>query len=243
GVLTAECITVNDPVVARRDYLTATYDITTVADVTEAAKKAAIVIIAVTPVHIPVVTKVLKPLINPQTVVLSIAAGITVDTLTEQLGNDKKIVRVVPNTLGQSGYGYSAYYLNELCSEQDKCDVEELLRALGQLMPITENMFNMFSSFSNVGPMWLYKTLEALIDAGVHIGLNRDNARNIVLMNMLGVATVLNETGEHPAVKVDQMASPGGVTIEACKTLQEHGFSPAIMNSVSACFDKTNSLE
>jgi len=240
---TPDSIVVNDPVVSRREYLNDTYGVKTVADVTEATKDAGMIIIAVTPVHVPSVTSVLKPLISKDTLVLSIAAGITVGTLATGLGDDKKIVRVVPNTLGQSGHGYSAYYLNEHCNEQDKLFVEGILGALGQLMPLSENMFNTFSSFSNVGPMWLYKTIESLTDAGVYIGLSRDAARNIVLKNMLGVATVLDTTAEHPAVKVDQMASPGGVTIEALKVLQQEGFSSALLNSVAACFDKTNSLE
>lgn len=236
-------ITVSEPVAARCQYLTDTYGVTAAADAATAIKEAGMVIIAVTPVHVPSVTGVLKPLISKETIVLSIAAGITVGTLASQLGDDKKIVRVVPNTMGQSGHGYSAYYLNGNCGEQDKLFVEDILSALGQLMPLSENMFNTFSSFSNVGPMWLYKMIEALIDAGVYIGLGRDAARNIVLKNMLGAATVLETTGEHPAVKVDQMTSPGGVTIEALKVLQQEGFSSAIMNSVAACFDKTNSLE
>lgn len=242
-VVTPESITVNELVPARRDYLTETYGIAAVANAADAIKEATMVIIAVNPSQVPSVTKVLKPLINKQTIILSIAAGITVKTLENQLGNDKKIVRVVPNTLGQSGHGYSAFYLNEHCDERDKLYVEEVLNALGQVMCLHEDMFNTFSSFSNVGPMWLYKMLEALTDAGVYIGLGRADARNIAIKNMLGVATVLEKTGEHPAAKVDQMASPGGVTIEALKVLQQGGFATALMNSVTASFNKTNSLE
>lgn len=241
--VSSEDIIVHDPASTRRKYLIETYGVKAVTDVESAVKDANIIIIAVTPKYVPSVTTVLKPIVNDQTIILSIAAGITTESLAEQLGTRKKIVRVVPNTLGQSGYGYSAYYLNDQCEENDKTVVEKLLSTLGQLMPIPEDMFNMFSSFSNVGPLWLYKTVEALIDAGVYIGLSRENARNIVLMNMLGTATVLKETGEHPAAKVDQMASPGGVTIEAWRTLQKTGFSSAIIDSVTAGFEKTNMLD
>ena len=102
-------------------------------------------------------------------------------------------------------------------------------------------MFDLFQILGNVGPLWLYKTVEALTDAGVYVGFNRVDSRKIAIKNMLGVAGVLDITDEHPAVKVDQMASPGGVTIEALKVLQEEGFSTAIMNSVIAGVKKLKS--
>ena len=83
--------------------------------------------------------------------------------------------------------------------------MDEVLNALGQVMHIREEMFNTFTAFSNVGPMWLYKMTEALIDAGVYIGFSRTDARNIAIKNMAGVAGVLEITGEHPAVKLDQI--------------------------------------
>ena len=243
GVAVPEGITVNELIPDRRKYLSDTYGVAAVADASEAIRTADMVIVAVNPPQVPSVTKVLKPLLAQQCIVLSIAAAITIGALEEQVGGNRKVARVVPNTLGQSGNGYSAVCVNAHCDAQDKACIDEVLGALGQVMYLPEGLFNAFSSFANVGPLWLYKMVEALVDAGVYVGFNRTDARNIVTKNMLGVASVLEATGEHPALRVDRMTSPGGVTIEALKALQQEGFSTALMNSVIAGFNKINSIE
>lgn len=242
-VVSPENITVSELVPARCTYLSETYGVSAVTDASEEVKEADAVIIAVNPPQVPVVAENLKALVSGETVVISIAAGVTIESIASHLGDDKKIVRVMPNTLNQSGSGYSAACLNDNCSEQDKDTVDEILRALGQVMYIKENMFNPFTCFSNVGPLWAYKMIEALTDAGVYVGFSRTDARSIVIKNMIGAASVLEITGEHPAVKVDQMTSPGGVTIEALKVLQEEGFSTALINSVAAAYNKVNAIE
>lgn len=243
GVAVPEEITVNELIPDRRKYLSEAYGVTAVADAAEAIKAASMVIIAVTPQQIASVTEVLKPLLGDQTIVLSIVAAISIRSLESQVGGDKKIARVVPNTLIQSGNGYSAVCVNDRCNAEDKAWIEKVLGALGQMMYLQEEQFNAFSSFSNVGPLWFYKMIEALVDAGVYVGFSREAARAIAIKNMLGVAGVLEATGEHPVLRVDRMTSPGGVTIEALKALQEEGFSTALMNSVIAGFNKINAIE
>ena len=243
GVAYPGDITITELIPARRAYLSEKYGVEAVADSSDAIKVADLVIVAVNPSQVPSVTTVLKPLLAKKTIVLSIAAAITIGALEDQLGADKKVARVVPNTLIQSGNGYSAVCVNAQCDGQDKEYIDKVLGALGQVMYLPESLFNAFSSFSNVGPLWLYKMVEALVDAGVYVGFGRPAAREIVTKNMLGVASVLEAGGEHPAAKVDQMTSPGGVTIEALKTLQQEGFSAALMSSVVAGFNKINSIE
>lgn len=241
--VTSENVTVNDLSLERCKYLTKTYGITAATDTPDAIKEANMIIIAVLPQHVPSVTATLKPLINDNTIIMSIAAGITIESLESQLGSNKRIARVIPNTLIQSGNGYSGVCLNKNCNDKDKLCVEEILNALGQIMYVKENMFDLFQILGNVGPLWSYKLVEALTDAGVYVGLNRKDARNLAIKNMAGTAGVLDITGEHPAVKVDNMASPGGVTIEALKVLQEEGFYTAIMNSVIAAVKKVKSID
>lgn len=238
-----ELVTVSEPVEDRRVYLEETYGVMTEADASDEFETAEIIIIAVTPNIVPVVTKSLDGKITGRTMILSIAAGIPIAALEEQLGKDKKIARVIPNTLNQVKEGYSAYALNENCGEKEKEDVEEILGALGQVMPLKEDLFNAFSTFACAGPLWVYKEIEALINAGVYSGFSRQDARKIVLKNMQGAAKVLELTGEHPAVKVDQMTSPGGVTIEALKTLEDCAFDSAILKSVKAGIDKADTFD
>ncbi len=240
---TPENITISELNPERCDYLSKTYGVSALTDATEAIKEADMIIIAVNPQHVPAVTKTLKTLINENTIVMSIAAGIGIATLESQVGSDKKILRMMPNTLIQSGNGYSAACVNGNIDDNDKEFITEILNALGQTMYITEDMFDTFTAFSCSGPLWLYKMAESLIDAGVYVGFIRAEARNIFIKNILGVAQVLDTTDVHPAVKVDEMTSPGGVTIEGQKVLEQEGFAAALMTSVSAAVNKANSIE
>lgn len=236
-------ITVKELIPARCEYLKETYSVTAVTNADDAIKDADIVIIAVTPQFVPLVASEIKPLIHEKTLVVSIAAGVKIETVETHVGSEHKVVRVMPNTLNQSGNGYSAACMNVHCDDSDKEVVTKILNALGQGMFIKENMFNTFTAFCNVGPLWFYKTVETLIDAGVYVGFSRQDARKMVLKNMLGVEGVLEQTGEHPAVKVDQMTSPGGITIEALKVLENEGFASALLDSVAACYNKVNHIE
>lgn len=155
---------------------------------------------------------------------------------------DVVILRVMPNTLIQSGNGYSAACINPNVNDDDKVIITNVLNALGQTMYVTENMFETFTAFCCTGPIWFYKTVEAMIDAGVYAGFSRADSRAMVIKNMLGVAQVLDATGAHPALKVDDMTSPAGVTIEALQVLHQERFTGALMTSVDAAVKKANSI-
>lgn len=243
GAAVPQNVTVNELIPDRCAYLSQTYGVSAVADATAAIKEADMVIVAVNPPQVPSVTKVLKALIADKAIVMSIAAGITIGALESQLGGDKKVVRMMPNTLSQSGNGYSAACVNGNITPNDKEFITTVLDTLGQTMYIQEGMFNTFTAFSCSGPLWLYKLVEGLVDAGVYVGFSRAQARGIVLKNMQGVAHVLDTTGAHPAVKVDEMTSPGGITIEALKALEQEGFAAALINSVDAGVKKANAIE
>lgn len=242
GAAAAEDITVNELLEARRTYLSSTYHIAAVQDASEALKQADLVVIAVNPAQVPSVTKTLKPALREGTIVLSIACGVTLERLEAQLGSDKKILRVMPNTLIKSGNGYSAACVNPRITDGDKELITTVLNALGQTMYVKEDMFETFTAFCCTGPIWFYKTVESLIDAGVYAGFSRTESRNMVVKNMLGVAQVLESTGAHPVLRVDDMTSPGGVTIEALEVLRQQGFSGALMTSVDAAVKKANSI-
>ncbi len=148
----------------------------------------------------------------------------------------------MPNTLIESKNGYSAACINPNVNEDDKKVITSFLDALGQTMYVTEEMFETFTAFCCTGPIWFYKTVETLIDAGVYAGFSRLESRNMVIKNMLGVASVLDASGIHPALKVDDMTSPAGVTIEALQVLEQQGFEGALMTSVNAAVKKANSI-
>ena len=233
-------ITVSELNPQRCEYLKKTYEVEALVDAESFIKEADIVIIAVLPKVVPIVAENLKNLLRKDAMILSIAAGVKIADLTAMLGEGRKIVRIMPNTLNKSGNGHSAVALNENVTAEEKEIVTSILNSLGQTMYLPENMFNEFTAYSCSGPLWLYQMADALIDAGVYTGFSREDARNIVVKNMLGVAMVLDETGAAPKEMVNEMCSPGGVTIEGYKSLLEQGFVSAVMTSVTEAVKKAN---
>lgn len=241
-VVESEDISVSELNPARCDYLKETYGVHAMTDTTEAMKTADMAVIAVLPKIVPVVAAGLKDNVRKDAVIMSIAAGVKIETLEGYLGADRKIIRVMPNTLGQSGNGHSAVCLNSNVTEEEKGFADKVLSALGQTMNLAENMFNEFTAYSCSGPMWIYQMADALIDAGVYSGFSRKDSTQIVIKNLLGVAMVLDETGDAPKERVSEMCSPGGVTIEGYKSLIDEGFAKAVMTSVKKAVDKANSI-
>ncbi len=235
-------ITVSELNPQRCDYLKATYGVEALVDASAAMKAADMIVIAVLPKIVPVVLKSLVGVIKDDAVVLSIAAGVKIAAMEEVLGAERKVIRVMPNTLGQSGNGHSAVCLNSNIGEEDKEYALRFLGALGQTIILPESMFGEFTAYSCSGPMWLYQMADVLIDAGVYAGFSRSDARRMVIKNMLGVAMILDETGDEPKERVNEMCSPGGVTIEGYKSLVDEGFASAVMTSVDKAVKKANSI-
>ena len=128
--------------------------------------------------------------------------------------------------------------------ENDECKIaEKILEGIGRYIYIDEKKLSEFTAFSCSGPMWIYNTIEFLIDAGIYLGFSREMAQSMVLDNMIGAAKIIEKTGAFPFSKVLEMCSPGGITIEGLKVLQEEGVSSGYMKSIIASFNKAKSLE
>lgn len=240
NILPAEKIIVSEILPERREFLEKELGVKAMEDASEELAGADIAFIAVNPWQVRSVTAVMKPALESETIVISIASGVKLPTLAEQLGFDKKILRLMPNTLSEVSTGYNGVTLNPNITDEDKPLIEKCLDALGPTMYISEDMFQPFASYACAGPMWVFKLIEAMIDAGVQSGFTREESRMLVLENVEGAAKVLKVTGEHPAARVDKMTSPGGITIEGVKKLYEEGFAGTVMASVEAAVKKGN---
>ncbi|MCI8610232.1 MAG: pyrroline-5-carboxylate reductase [Firmicutes bacterium] len=197
------------------------------------------IILAVNPSQISEVAEAVKDVIHESQIIMSVASGVTLATYEALFGSDKRIVRIMPNTLISSRNGYSAVAYNGNVQEEDKKQVEELLLQLGQVMELKEEDFDPFTAYCCTGPLWLYKVMEALIDAGVYVGFSRKMSRDMVIKNMLGVAMVMEQTDTSPTVKVEEMTSPAGNTIEGLKVLEEEGgIARPMMASIIATVKK-----
>lgn len=242
GVVRAEEILVSGSRPSRRAFLEEDLGVRTSEDASGELAGTDILLIAVNPHQVKAVTSAIAGKLPDETIVLSIASGSPISMLEEELGADRKIVRVMPNTMIEVGSGYSAVTPNSNITEADKEKITEFVSALGQTMYIEEDMFQTFAAYSGPGPMWAYKFIEAMIDAGVLAGFSREDAREMTLQNVKGAAETLLATGDHPAARVDRMTSPKGLTIEAIKVLEEKGFGGAIMDSVEASVEKGNKV-
>lgn len=227
----------------RCDYLHETYGITAATDPLDEIKSCDMLIVATLPHQVESAAKATAPFLAKDAIVMSIACGVTLASLESFFDEERKILRMMPNTLSQTGSGYSAACVNSYINEIDKKFITEILDGLGQTMYIEEPMFDTFTAYCCTAPLWLYKMVETMIDAGVYAGFNRTDARRMTLKSMEGVAQLLEMTGAHPAVKVDEMTSPGGVTIEAYRTMQEKGFSAALMETIIAAVNKANGIQ
>ena len=244
-VFAPQDVTVHDVVEERLLYLKKTYGIIPAEDVMNTIRQTDIIFLAIRPQDIANACQGMEDALekNNTALIISIVAGTTLSTLGTYTGYDKKIVRVMPNTLIKSNNGFSAACINEHIDGQDKDMITEILKTLGQVMFLDETMFDLFTAYSCVGPMYIYMLMHALIEAGVRTGFSREDAYAITIKNTLGAAQMLEKSGEHPLQKIDTMTSPGGITIEALASLEEAGFVGMIMKSVKASVDKTLSLK
>lgn len=238
----AENISVYDVVEQRLTYLEETYKIKVITDLDQAVQTHEILFVAVRPQDTEQVFKQIKENGGDQALIISICAGITLATMTEAIGENTRLARVMPNVLVEAKHGYSGVCLSPAITEGDKADLKTMFNALGQTLFIQESQFDAFTAFSCAGPSYILHCISGLIDAGVHSGFSRYEARKMVLENVLGSALVLEKTGEHPFERVDKMTSPAGVTIEGVSVLNKSGITGILMEAVETALKRTQEL-
>jgi len=246
GVLAKEIakpddIVVSDVIQVRRELLNKQHGVKTVADNHEAAEGAEIVVVAVKPQDLIKVLDELKGLSTKQ-LVISIVAGATLDTLRQGLAHDC-IVRTMPNMPAQVGQGMTVWTATSGVSAQQKQVASSILSALGEELYVNnEKYIDMATAVSGSGPAYIFLLIEALTDAGVHIGLPRDMAEKMVIQTVLGSAYSVKVSGKHPAELKNKVTSPGGTTTEGLLQLEAGGLRSLLLTAVIAAYDKSKSL-
>lgn len=174
--------------------------------------------------------------------IVSIAAGKSVEYLESCTKNKFRIIRVMPNINAKVGEAISAYCFNTLATDEDKSNVEKLLSCFGKCLCIDEGQFPIFGVIGGCAPAYAYIFIDALARAGVKNGMKKDEALKIAAQTVYGSAKMILEGDEHPWKLVDNVCSPGGTTIEGVLSLQSDGFEAAIHNAVQRAFDKDSKL-
>ncbi len=247
GVLSGELaapkdISVGEPVAERREYLSRQFGVSTNADNLKSAEQADLVVLAVKPQDLGPVMGQLKGHLASQQAALSIVAGAKMDTLSKGLGHDS-VIRVMPNTPAQIGAGMSLWTCSEGVDAAKRELVKSVLGTIGlEIYVSDEKYMDMATALSASGPAYVFLFIEALIDAGVYVGMPRDMARTLALQTVFGSTKLVMDTGMHPAEAKDMVVSPGGTTAEALRVLEERGVPAAIVSAVDAAYRKSVQL-
>ena len=225
----------------RQVELTERYGVTMMSN-PEAAAAADTLILVVKPQDMHDLLVEIAPAIRPGTLVVSLAAGVDTESIESQLPDGLSVVRVMPNTPAQVDEGMAAISPGAHATAEHLERVTHVLSATGRVLIVPERYQDAVTAISGSGPAYLFFVVEAMIEAGVHLGLPRDTATELVVQTMLGSAKLLRETGEHPTVLRERVTSPGGTTAAAVRQLENHKVRAAFITAMEAARDRSREL-
>ncbi|MBQ5696487.1 MAG: pyrroline-5-carboxylate reductase [Clostridium sp.] len=208
----------------------------------EVAKNSDIIFLAVKPYFFKEVIEEVKESIKEDAIVISIAAGITIDQIEQWFNKRVKVVRTMPNTPALVGEGMSAICPNKNITEEELNYVGELYNLFGKYEFLEEKDFHAFIALCGSSPAYVFMFIEAMADAGVKLGIPRAKAYKLAEQSILGSAKLALETGKHPGVLKDEVCSPGGTTIEAVNDLEKNGFRSTVISAIEKCADKSKNM-
>lgn len=242
GVASPNQIRAADPLEACREDLARATGVETVASNRAVVEQSDVVVLAVKPQSMSEALGELKPVVGSNHLIISIAAGVAIETMRRALGDDRRIVRVMPNTPALLGEGASAFAMGPNTTQEDEAVVRALLDSVGRSVRVPESQLDAVTGLSGSGPAFVYLMIEALSDGGVRAGLPRDVATTLAAQTVLGGARMVLETGMHPGALKDQVASPGGTTIAGLHALERAGVRGALIDAVEAAARRSAEL-
>ena len=232
GLVPPEAVFASDVRLDRLEELGKLYGIHTLSDNPLLVKRADIVILAVKPQVIRAVAEEVRSAIRRDTLVISIAAGVSGDTLRRHLPEWVRLIRTMPNTPALVLEGATAIARAAGLESGDLDLAQEIFSAVGKVVVLDEALLDAVTGLSASGPAYVALVVEALADGGVKVGLDRQTAMTLATQTVLGAARLLLETGKHPAELKDMVSSPGGTTIAGIQALEDGGLRSALINAV-----------
>ena len=208
----------------------------------EAARDADVVVLAVKPQVLPAVLSELQGRIRENALTLSIVAGASIDTIASQLKH-RAIVRTMPNTPAQVGEGMTVWTATPEVSREQRAQAGTIVGALGRELFVDDERFlDIATAISGTGPAYVFLMMEALVDAAVHLGFSRKDARSLVVQTIRGAAIYAQQQPVHPAELRNRVTSPGGTTAEALYQLEKGSFRTIMSKAVHAAFKRSVAL-
>lgn len=241
-LLPADNIVGSHPRLERRQWLETQYGIRTTATNRDAVDGADLVLLTIKPQVLQPVMHQIHGQLSPHQVVISIIAGANLTSLRRGLGHDT-VVRVMPNTPAQIGEGMSVWSATDDVSSAQRDSVRRVLGALGEEIEVeTEKYVDMATALSGTGPTYVFLMMEALIDAGVHMGFPRHLAEQIVVQTVSGSVAFARDSDKHMAELRNMVTSPGGTSADAIYQMEKGGLRTVLSKSVYAAYQKTQAL-
>jgi len=206
------------------------------------AKEAEIIFLTVKPGYYEPVISEIRDVINTEKLVITVAAGKTLDWLEKAFDKPVPIVRTMPNTPAMVSEGMTAICHNEYVREEGLFYAMKLLRSFGRAELVPEQLFDAVTAVSGSSPAYVYMLIEAMADAAVAEGMPRNQAYTFAAQAVYGSAKMVLETGMHPGVLKDMVCSPGGTTIEAVAALKESGYEGSVIKAMKVCAEKSKKM-
>ena len=239
SVFTASTVLVSEPRAERRDFLTGEYRVEVTADNQTAISAGEILLLAIKPQVFDSVVANIEP--NPNSIIVSILAGVTINKLEQAFPNNP-VIRVMPNTPATVGAGMTAIAAGTKANKEHIDRARSIFTAIGEVVEVPESMMDAVTGLSGSGPAFVALAIEALADGGVASGLPRAIALQLAIQTVLGTATLLKETEIHPGVLKDRVTSPGGTTIAGVAKLESQGFRSALIEAVKTATERSKEL-
>jgi len=237
-----EQIIASDLLPERREELQARYGVRVTADNAAAASGADIVVLSVKPQVLPEVLPELHGKIKPEALVFSIVAGMPIATISQGLGH-AAVVRTMPNTPAQIGEGMTVWTASPAVTEVQRAQAQAILQTMGLEVYVThEDALDMATAVSGTGPTYVFLLMEALVDAAVHLGFSRREARPIVIQTVLGSARFAQQSDKHLAELRNMVTSPGGTSAEAIYQMEKGSMRTVLSKAVWAAYQKSRLL-
>lgn len=235
-------ITIYDKVSGRLAELKQTYGVRLAADNRDALAGADIVILGVKPQNMRGLLEEIRGALGTNPLLISIAAGISINFIEETLKKKVRVIRVMPNMPALIGCGATALAPGKYAKEEDIAVALRIFDAVGISTVVTEELMDAVTGLSGSGPAYGFMMIEALSDGGVLMGLPRETAVKLAAQTMLGAAMLCLQGDKHPAALKDMVTSPGGTTIAGLKILEEGEFRATLMKAVEAATLRSKAL-
>ncbi|MEW6614350.1 MAG: pyrroline-5-carboxylate reductase [Thermodesulfobacteriota bacterium] len=242
GVVSPKNIVSSDVSEDRRRLFSNSFGIITTPSNLELISQAEVIVLAIKPQTIGFVLKEIAKAVDISKLVISIAAGVTLKYIESNFKNNSRIVRVMPNTPALVGEGVTAVSPGSKATKEDLDIARNIFDAVGKTVVVEERYMDAVTGLSGSGPAYVFLIIDALIDAGVKVGLNRDTAKTLAVQTVFGSAKMIFETGETPSQLRDRVTSPGGTTITGLHVMEAGRLRAVIIDAVEAATNRSKEL-